>query len=111
MSAAARGCKHPDLVTKIITLDNLRVPFQDRGTGEVKGAAALEKPMKMKTLTVLQFRFSLHAPSAQTPTELTADMRAKWNAPSEPFAIIDNVYYVGTADLPRSSSPRRAAMC
>jgi metallo-beta-lactamase class B len=26
-------------------------------------------------------------------------MRAKWNAPSEPFRIIDNVYYVGTEGL------------
>ena len=36
---------------------------------------------------------------AQAPIELTADMRAKWNAPSDPFRIIDNVYYVGTAGL------------
>lgn len=36
---------------------------------------------------------------AQTGQESLAQMRARWNAPAEPFKIIDNVYYVGTAGL------------
>lgn len=36
---------------------------------------------------------------AQTPSDLPAKMREKWNTPAEPFKIIDNVYYVGTAGL------------
>lgn len=36
---------------------------------------------------------------AQTARELTPEQRATWNAPSEPFRIIDNIYYVGTAGL------------
>lgn len=52
------------------------------------------------SLTVLAFA----PPSlAQTPPPAAAsasdDMPAKWKAPTEPFRIIDNVYYVGTAGL------------
>jgi metallo-beta-lactamase class B len=36
---------------------------------------------------------------AQTVSDLLAQMKTTWNAPSEPFKIIDNVYYVGTAGL------------
>lgn len=42
---------------------------------------------------------SLSPVQAQTVSDLMAKMRAKWNAPTEPFRIIDNVYYVGTAGL------------
>ena len=37
--------------------------------------------------------------AAQTAPDFMAQMRARWNAPSEPFKVIDNVYYVGTAGL------------
>lgn len=36
---------------------------------------------------------------AQAPAELTAEIRANWNTASEPFKVIDNIYYVGTAGL------------
>ena len=36
---------------------------------------------------------------AQTVPDLLAKMKEKWNAPTEPFKVIDNVYYVGTAGL------------
>jgi metallo-beta-lactamase class B len=39
------------------------------------------------------------AAQAQTPKDLLAAMLAKWNKPTEPFRIIDNVYYVGTDGL------------
>ena len=36
---------------------------------------------------------------AQTPKDLLAALLVKWNTPTEPFKIIDNVYYVGTDGL------------
>jgi metallo-beta-lactamase class B len=36
---------------------------------------------------------------AQTVKDLLATLRAKWNAPTEPFKMIGNVYYVGTEGL------------
>lgn len=36
---------------------------------------------------------------AQTPKDLLAALLVKWNTPTEPFRIIDNVYYVGTNGL------------
>ena len=55
----------------------------------------------MKTLSTVALSLLVSAlpAQAQMPIEPTADMRAKWNAPSEPFKVIDNVYYVGTAGL------------
>lgn len=39
------------------------------------------------------------AAQAQTLKDLLDTLRAKWNQPTEPFKIIDNVYYVGTNGL------------
>ncbi|WP_375307669.1 subclass B3 metallo-beta-lactamase [Bradyrhizobium sp. A11] len=39
------------------------------------------------------------AAQAQTVKDLLNTLRAKWNEPTEPFKIIDNVYYVGTNGL------------
>ena len=39
------------------------------------------------------------AAQAQTTKELLAALLVKWNKPTEPFRIIDNVYYVGTDGL------------
>ena len=36
---------------------------------------------------------------AQTLKDLLAALLVKWNTPTEPFRIIDNVYYVGTDGL------------
>jgi metallo-beta-lactamase class B len=40
-----------------------------------------------------------NAAQAQTPKELLAALLVRWNKPTEPFKIIDNVYYVGTDGL------------
>jgi metallo-beta-lactamase class B len=55
----------------------------------------------MKSLLAIAVAFVVSATpaQAQTGSDLLAQMKAKWNAPSEPFKIIDNVYYVGTAGL------------
>src|SRR5687767_3537667 len=55
----------------------------------------------MKTLfaTALSLALLAAPAQAQTVSDLIAQMKVKWNAPSEPFKIIDNVYYVGTAGL------------
>ena len=39
------------------------------------------------------------AAEAQTTKDLLAALLVKWNKPTEPFKIIDNVYYVGTDGL------------
>ena len=39
------------------------------------------------------------AGEAQTPRDLLAAMKVKWNTPTEPFKMIGNVYYVGTDGL------------
>jgi metallo-beta-lactamase class B len=55
----------------------------------------------MKTLPAIAVSLVLSAmpAQAQTLSDLIAQLRTKWNAPTEPFKIIDNVYYVGTAGL------------
>lgn len=54
----------------------------------------------MKVLSyVLVFLVYVFPTHAQSIPELSPDVRAKWNATSEPFKIIDNVYFVGTAGL------------
>jgi metallo-beta-lactamase class B len=55
----------------------------------------------MKTLSMITLALVVSAAPAhaQTVSDLAAQMRARWNAPSEPFKVIDNVYYVGTAGL------------
>ncbi len=55
----------------------------------------------MKTLfaTALSLVLLAAPAQAQTVSDLIAQMKVKWNAPSEPFKIIDNVYYFGTAGL------------
>jgi metallo-beta-lactamase class B len=39
------------------------------------------------------------AAEAQTPKDLLAALKVKWNTPTEPFKMIGNVYYVGTDGL------------
>src|SRR6201991_5080945 len=36
---------------------------------------------------------------AQTVKDLLETLKVKWNTPTEPFKMIDNVYYVGTEGL------------
>ena len=67
--------------------------------------------MKMLSVLAVSLLASALPAQAQAPIELTADMRAKWNAPSDPFQIIDNVYYVGTAGLAAFLVTSPAATC
>jgi metallo-beta-lactamase class B len=55
----------------------------------------------MKTLPVIALSLVLSAipAQAQTLSDLLAQMRVKWNTPTEPFKVIDNVYFVGTAGI------------
>jgi metallo-beta-lactamase class B len=55
----------------------------------------------MKTLSAIAVSLVLSAvpAQAQTPADLAAQMRVKWTTATEPFKIIDNVYYVGTEGL------------
>jgi metallo-beta-lactamase class B len=39
------------------------------------------------------------AAEGQTPKDLLAALKVKWNTPTEPFKMIGNVYYVGTDSL------------
>lgn len=55
--------------------------------------------MKVLSAIALSLVVSATPVMAQSAPDSLAQMRAKWNAPSEPFKIIDNVYYVGTAGL------------
>lgn len=55
----------------------------------------------MKMLSAIAVSVALCAvpAQAQTISDLVAKLRVKWNTPTEPFKVIDNVYYVGTAGL------------
>lgn len=55
----------------------------------------------MKFLSAIAVSLVLTAmpAQAQTISDMLAQLRAKWKTPTEPFRIIDNVYYVGTAGL------------
>jgi metallo-beta-lactamase class B len=52
----------------------------------------------MRSLIVLAsaFMLAVTGAKAQTLRDLMAEMVKKWDAPTEPFRIIDNIYYVGT---------------
>ncbi|MGY8666645.1 subclass B3 metallo-beta-lactamase [Bradyrhizobium sp. UFLA05-109] len=55
----------------------------------------------MRILIVLLSTMMLAATGAEAQTlrDLMADMVKKWDAPTEPYKIIDNIYYVGTNGL------------
>jgi metallo-beta-lactamase class B len=55
----------------------------------------------MRSLIVLAsaFMLAVTGAKAQTLRDLMAEMVKKWDAPTEPFRIIDNIYYVGTNGL------------
>jgi metallo-beta-lactamase class B len=55
----------------------------------------------MKTLSAIAVSlFVFAAPAtAQTVPDFMAKMRERWMTPTEPYKIIDNVYYVGTEGL------------
>jgi metallo-beta-lactamase class B len=55
----------------------------------------------MRALSVLIFTLMLTvtSASAQTLRDLLKDTLKNWNTPTEPFKVIDNIYYVGTNGL------------
>ena len=55
----------------------------------------------MKTLPAIALTLVLSAlpAQAQTVSDLIRQASAQWTTPTEPFKVIDNVYYVGTAGL------------
>src|SRR5262245_59030363 len=63
----------------------------------------IEKPeraeMKKLAIALVALLPFAGAAQAQTPKEMLAALLVKWNKPTEPFKIIDNVYYVGTDGL------------
>src|SRR5439155_23237103 len=60
-----------------------------------------EKRVEMKKLAIALVALLplMGAAQAQTPKDMLAALLVKWNKPTEPFKIIDNVYYVGTDGL------------
>ena len=55
--------------------------------------------MKKLVITLVALLPIAGVAQAQTPKDLLAALLVKWNKPTEPFRIIDNVYYVGTDGL------------
>ncbi|MCB1541534.1 MAG: subclass B3 metallo-beta-lactamase [Rhodoblastus sp.] len=55
----------------------------------------------MKKIALLATFFALMATPApaQSLKDFLAQLRKKWDAPTEPFRVVDNVYYVGTQGL------------
>nr|AIA13286.1 BJP_beta_lactamase [uncultured bacterium] len=56
-------------------------------------------PVKKITVALVALMSLTAAAQAQTPKDLLAALLVKWNKPTEPFKMIDNVYYVGTDGL------------
>ena len=55
--------------------------------------------MKKLAIALIALLPQMGAAQAQTPKDMLAALLVKWNKPTEPFKIIDNVYYVGTDGL------------
>lgn len=55
--------------------------------------------MRTVSLTLCVLAMLATGAQAQTPSDFMKEMMARWRTPTEPFKIIDNVYYVGTAGL------------
>ena len=55
--------------------------------------------MKLSAAVLLALIAATGSAQAQSVADLMRQMRQRWVTPTEPFRIIDNVYYVGTAGL------------
>lgn len=55
--------------------------------------------MRISAAIVLALMTMAGSAQAQSLADLMRDMRQRWVTPTEPFRIIDNIYYVGTAGL------------
>src|SRR5262245_48958967 len=58
-----------------------------------------ERPMKILSAIAISLLVLAVPAKAQTVQDPMAKMRETWTTPIEPFKIIDNVYFVGTAGL------------
>jgi metallo-beta-lactamase class B len=56
-------------------------------------------PVKKIAVALVALMSLTTAVEAQTPKDLIAALKVKWNTPTEPFKMIGNVYYVGTDGL------------
>jgi metallo-beta-lactamase class B len=56
-------------------------------------------PVKKIVIALVALLPLAGAAQAQTVKDLIAALKVKWNTPTEPFKMIDNVYYVGTDGL------------
>src|SRR6476620_8866675 len=56
-------------------------------------------PAKKIAIALIALMSLTTAVAAQTPKDLIAALKVKWNTPTEPFKMIGNVYYVGTDGL------------
>ncbi|MDU6139131.1 MAG: subclass B3 metallo-beta-lactamase, partial [Bradyrhizobium sp.] len=52
--------------------------------------------MKRMLLLVATLSLAAGSAAAQSLPDLMKQMIAAWNKPTEPFKVIDNIYYVGT---------------
>jgi metallo-beta-lactamase class B len=60
----------------------------------------MEVPVKKIVVALIALMsLTIAAAEAQTPKDLIAALKVKWNTPTEPFKMIGNVYYVGTDGL------------
>jgi metallo-beta-lactamase class B len=55
--------------------------------------------MRIVAAALLAFFTLASSAQAQTLRDLLEKMKETWNAPNEPFRVIGNIYYVGTAGL------------
>ena len=55
--------------------------------------------MRIVAVVLLAIVASMTPSKAQTLHEVIAKLQETWNAPIEPFRIIGNIHYVGTAGL------------
>lgn len=55
--------------------------------------------MKKLAFLVIALVLAAAPACAQTPADLIAQLRKRWDTPTEPFRIIGNIYYVGTEGL------------
>ena len=55
--------------------------------------------MRISAAIVLALIATTAGAQAQSLADLMREMRQRWVTPTEPFKIIDNIYYVGTAGL------------
>ncbi|MVT49594.1 subclass B3 metallo-beta-lactamase [Bradyrhizobium yuanmingense] len=74
-------------------------PAASRRQQPVKSIKAKGRNVRKLIIAFVALLTLSGAAQAQTVKDLLNTLRAKWNEPTEPFKIVDNVYYVGTNGL------------